>query len=111
MNSRMYAVIQDDHAGLIEISTEIVATAEQAVELADRANRNAAAAGVPVNHRAFVLRELDETEMWDWGLQAPGERVMEYVNERAARNSQYGNSALVRRRLGTEQWYEVSTGE
>lgn len=106
--SSLYAVISDGHSGLDEGSTEIFYDPERAVAFADNANRDATTAGVPIQWRVFVLRELTESGMWEWGLRRPGERAYAYVSERAARNSRSGDSVLVRRRLGTEEWVEVT---
>lgn len=107
-HSTAFAVIADGHSGLDEGSTQILPTRDRAIEFADAENRNAESAGVPLHYRVFVLRELDERQMWDWGLRNVDGHVSEYVNERAARNSVYDRVVLVRRRPGTTEWLEVS---
>jgi hypothetical protein len=108
---QLYAVIPDAGTGLNGAAAEIFVSETQAVQFADAGNRDATEASVPVHHRVFVLTEMSESGHWDWGVQAPGERVLEYVNERAARSSARVGLALVRRRLGAELWEAVSTGE
>jgi hypothetical protein len=105
----LYAVIPDGGVGLDGAAAEIFDAVGQAVQDADTANSGAAESGVPVRYRVFALRELDDSEMWDWGVQMPGEAVLEYVNERAARSAARSGLTLVRRRLGTEPWEAVST--
>jgi len=107
----LYAVIPDAGAGLNGAAAEIFDAKDHAVQDADTANSGAAESSVPVHYRVFALRELDDSEMWDWGVQAPGERVLEYVNERAARSCARAGLTLVRRRLGSDHWEPVSTGE
>lgn len=102
-----FVVIADTYVGLDESSTQIFPNRERAIEYADAENQSAESAGVPIHHRVFVLRELEESQMWDWGLRSPNGYVAEYVNERAARASVFGGVILVRRRAGTDEWHEV----
>lgn len=111
MTDAGYAVIEDSSYGLAGCSTELFDGRDRAVLAADELNRNAESAGVPVHYRMFALRELDETELWDWGLRGPDGKTMKYVHERAARNCLHGGQTLVRRRAGGEEWEEVHDQE
>jgi hypothetical protein len=101
-----FAVIAEYAHGLDEESTQIVATLDEAVSTADAMNEPAARPA-PVYYKVFALRELNESQMWDWGLRHADGRVSEYVSERAARNSRYGELVVVQRRAGSKEWAPV----
>lgn len=100
----LYAIIAEGHHGLDEHTTQIVTGRTQAVEALDAANAEAETAGIPVRYRLYQLAEVNDDAMWDWGHQFPGGSVMQYVNERAARNCAHHGVTLVRRRAGSSEW-------
>jgi hypothetical protein len=98
-----FAVIAEYAHGLDEGSTQIFAVIDDAVSTADTLNRQADGQA-PVHYKVFALRELTESQMWDWGLRRADGRVSEYVSQQAARNSRYGDLVVVRRRAGGGEW-------
>lgn len=103
-----YAVIAERYGELDDASTEIFGRPDRAVERFDQLDQEAVNAGIPVVHRLFVLREVDDSAMWDWGLRDVDGHVMAYVNERAARACLRPGGALVRCRLGSDVWLDVT---
>jgi len=104
---RLYAVIAEAAHGLDEESTQIFADRDSAVQYADTGNAEVAAAGIPLHYRVYVLHELDDDDMWDWGHRRANGQIVKYVHERAARSCACDGVTVVRRRAGTSEWQEA----
>jgi hypothetical protein len=61
------------------------------------------------NACVYRMEPLSESGHWDWAVDHHlGYGPMEYVNERAARNSVGDHGTLLRRRSGTADWQAVA---
>ncbi len=100
MNSggERYAVCDGDPDTGVHV--EWFSRGDLAVEYADRAGEVDPATGQPRPLDIFVCRPLSESARWAWGVRSTDGNVMEYVNERAARNSVHGTHTLVKARRG-----------
>lgn len=103
----LYAVIAEAAWGLDEESTQIFTDRDSAVQYADTDNAEFAAAGTTLHYRVYVLHELDDAAMWDWGHRRADGQIVKYVHERAARSCACDGVTVVRRRAGTSEWQEA----